>query len=84
MKPRFIATGQGRNIAYHHTPGAGPGVVFLGGFKSGMEGTKARIWKTGQNGWGGRFCGWTIPGMGSRPAGFWTAASATGRRTQWR
>ncbi|MEO1918421.1 MAG: alpha/beta hydrolase, partial [Paracoccaceae bacterium] len=30
-----------RRIAYHRTAGDGPGVVFLGGFKSDMEGTKA-------------------------------------------
>mgnify|MGYP005985818943 CR=1 FL=1 len=31
----------GRRIAYRKTEGTGPGVVFLGGFKSDMEGTKA-------------------------------------------
>jgi len=34
-------TPEGRRIAYHRTPGQGPGVVFLGGFRSDMEGTKA-------------------------------------------
>lgn len=34
-------TPQGRQIAYHKHAGAGPGVVFLGGFMSDMEGTKA-------------------------------------------
>ncbi|MBK0327634.1 alpha/beta hydrolase [Rhodobacteraceae bacterium F11138] len=37
----FIDTPQGRRLAYHLTPGAGPCVVFLGGLKSDMEGTKA-------------------------------------------
>lgn len=37
----FLETPQGRRIAYHFTPGQGPTVVFLGGFKSDMEGTKA-------------------------------------------
>lgn len=37
----FFETPQGRRIAYHLTPGAGPTVVFLGGLKSDMEGTKA-------------------------------------------
>lgn len=37
----FLNTPQGRRIAYHKTEGAGPGLVFLGGFKSDMEGTKA-------------------------------------------
>ncbi len=31
----------GRRIAYHKTPGEGPCIVFLGGLKSDMEGTKA-------------------------------------------
>lgn len=34
-------TPQGRQIAYHRSPGTGPTVVFLGGLKSDMEGTKA-------------------------------------------
>lgn len=37
----FLTTPQGRRIAYHRTEGVGPGVVFLGGFKSDMTGTKA-------------------------------------------
>ena len=32
---------QNRKLAYHRSPGTGPGVVFLGGFMSDMEGTKA-------------------------------------------
>lgn len=36
-----LTTPEGRRIAYRHTPGAGPGVVFLGGFRSDMTGTKA-------------------------------------------
>lgn len=39
--PARLETPQGRRIAYHRTDGRGPGVVFLGGFKSDMEGTKA-------------------------------------------
>ncbi|PIE15609.1 MAG: alpha/beta hydrolase [Rhodobacterales bacterium] len=31
----------GRRIAYCQSPGAGPGLVFLGGFKSDMQGSKA-------------------------------------------
>lgn len=37
----FINTPQGRRIAYHLTDGTGPAIVFLGGFKSDMGGTKA-------------------------------------------
>lgn len=40
-EPDFLETPSGRKIAYHLTVGAGPLVVFLGGFKSDMEGTKA-------------------------------------------
>jgi len=39
--PDYLDSPQGRRIAYHRSPGKGPGVVFLGGFKSDMEGTKA-------------------------------------------
>ncbi|RBW57525.1 alpha/beta fold hydrolase [Ruegeria sp. A3M17] len=37
----FLETAQGRRLAYHKSDGAGPTVVFLGGLKSDMEGTKA-------------------------------------------
>ncbi|MBE0413263.1 alpha/beta hydrolase [Yoonia sp.] len=40
MADTFV-TPQGRRIAYHLTDGTGPAVVFLGGFKSDMQGTKA-------------------------------------------
>ena len=39
--PEFLETAQGRRLAYHRTQGTGPTVVFLGGLKSDMEGTKA-------------------------------------------
>ncbi|MEY8837879.1 alpha/beta hydrolase, partial [Cribrihabitans sp. XS_ASV171] len=38
---QFLETPQGRRLAYHKTEGAGPCIVFLGGLKSDMEGTKA-------------------------------------------
>lgn len=37
----FLETAQGRKLAYHRTDGEGPWIVFLGGLKSDMEGTKA-------------------------------------------
>ncbi|MDT8856634.1 alpha/beta hydrolase [Paracoccaceae bacterium Fryx2] len=40
--PTQHITPQGRRIAFHATPGRGPGVVFLGGFRSDMTGTKAQ------------------------------------------
>ena len=39
----YLTSPQGRRLAYNRTPGTGPGVVFLGGFKSDMEGSKARF-----------------------------------------
>ena len=40
-EPNYLDTAAGRRIAYHRHEGAQPGVVFLGGFASDMEGTKA-------------------------------------------
>ncbi len=51
MQPQFLITPQNRKIAYHRTEGQNPGVVFLGGFKSDMTGTKAAYlqdWATAQ------------------------------------
>ncbi|WP_039911826.1 carboxylesterase [Sulfitobacter sp. EE-36] len=39
--PMYLDTPQGRRLAYHKTEGTGPCVVFLGGLKSDMMGTKA-------------------------------------------
>lgn len=40
--PDRLHTPQGRQIAWEAVPGAGPTVVFLGGFRSDMTGNKAR------------------------------------------
>ena len=37
----FLKISSGRKIAYHRRDGVGPGVVFLGGFMSDMDGSKA-------------------------------------------
>ena len=39
--PQSLTTPEGRRLAYHASPGSQPGIVFLGGFKSDMTGTKA-------------------------------------------
>ncbi|SIS90891.1 alpha/beta hydrolase [Paracoccus saliphilus] len=47
----FLDTPQGRRIAYNLLKGKGTGIVFLGGFKSDMSGTKAmhlEHWARGQ------------------------------------
>lgn len=41
MTANYLDTAQGRRLAYHLTAGTGPTIVFLGGLKSDMEGTKA-------------------------------------------
>jgi len=42
-EPSWLETGAGRRLAHHRLSGTGPGIVFLGGFKSDMDGTKA-LW----------------------------------------
>ncbi|WP_217807764.1 alpha/beta hydrolase [Oceanibacterium hippocampi] len=39
--PDYLPRPDGQAIAYHHLPGLSPGVIFLGGFRSDMTGTKA-------------------------------------------
>lgn len=39
--PSFLETPGGRRLAYHRLEGEGPCIVFLGGLKSDMQGTKA-------------------------------------------
>ena len=41
MTHEIFTTPQNRQIAFHRSTGSGPGVVFCGGFKSDMDGTKA-------------------------------------------
>ena len=40
-EPHFLETAQGRRLAWHRFSGREPGVVFLGGLRSDMTGTKA-------------------------------------------
>ncbi len=39
--PSYIRTGSGDTLAYHYANGTGAGVLFLGGFRSDMTGSKA-------------------------------------------
>lgn len=63
-KPEFIETKQGRRLAYHRTPGQGPWVVFLGGLKSDMEGTKAVFLEQWARGAGRAFMRFDYSGHG--------------------
>ena len=40
-EPSYLTGPKGHRLAYHQTAGQGPGVVFLGGYRSDMTGTKA-------------------------------------------
>ncbi len=40
-QPKYLTTPQNRRIAYHQSDGSSPGIIFLGGYRSDMTGTKA-------------------------------------------
>ena len=40
-QPDMLLRPDGQSVAYHHTPGDAPGVLFCSGFMSDMDGTKA-------------------------------------------
>lgn len=69
-EPSTLTTPQGRRIAYHHTPGEGPTVVFLGGFKSDMEGTKALHLESWARGAGRAFLRFDYSGHGQSSEDF--------------
>ncbi|SIO56741.1 Pimeloyl-ACP methyl ester carboxylesterase [Rhodovulum sp. ES.010] len=90
-RPDFLTTPEGRRLAYHRTPGRGPGVVFLGGFMSDMEGTKARHLEAWARGQGRAFLRFDYSGHGQSAGAFadgcigdWTAdaAAAIARLTE--
>ena len=61
----YLTTDTGRRIAYDRLEGQGPGIVFLGGFRSDMQGSKAvhlRDWAAAQ---GRAFCGLDYSGHGA-------------------
>lgn len=69
-KPDFLTTPEGRRIAYRHTAGAGPTVVFLGGFRSDMEGTKAQEMQLWAEGAGRAFLRFDYSGHGASLGAF--------------
>lgn len=78
--PQMLDTGDGRRLAYHLTPGRGPGVVFLGGLRSDMEGTKALFLEARMRDAGRAFLRFDYSGHGASSGAFtdgcigdWTA-----------
>ena len=75
----FLTTPQGRHIAYHQTPGKGPGVVFLGGFRSDMSGSKAQALQSWAEATGRAFLRFDYSGHGASHGAF-----VDGAITDWR
>ncbi|MCD9146548.1 alpha/beta fold hydrolase [Pseudophaeobacter flagellatus] len=67
---QFLKTAQGRQIAYHTQAGAGPTLVFLGGLKSDMQGTKALHLETWARGRGLGFLRFDYSGHGESSGSF--------------
>lgn len=67
--PTFATSG-GRRIAYHLTDGTGPAIVFLGGFKSDMQGTKAIYLETWAKREGRAFLRFDYSGHGESEGAF--------------
>ena len=68
--PKFLETPQGRKIAYHKSDGTGPGIVFLGGFRSDMDGTKAVFLEEWAHQKGRAFVRFDYSGHGSSSGAF--------------
>ena len=68
--PDYLDTASGRRIAYHRTEGRDPGIVFLGGFKSDMTGTKAVHLETWARALGRAFLRFDYSGHGDSSGAF--------------
>lgn len=69
-EPAYLDTPSGRRIAYHRIEGGGPGIVFLGGFKSDMTGTKAMHLETWARALGRAFLRFDYSGHGQSSGAF--------------
>lgn len=65
-----LTTETGRRIAFEQSPGRGPGVVFLGGFRSDMAGTKALYLKDWAEAQGRAFLRFDYSGHGQSSGDF--------------
>ncbi|MGA9410345.1 MAG: alpha/beta hydrolase [Roseobacter sp.] len=70
QEPNYFETPQGRRLAYHATPGSGPCIIFLGGLKSDMEGTKALHLETWAKACGRAFMRFDYSGHGQSSGTF--------------
>ncbi len=66
----YLVTPEGRRIAYDRTEGKGPGVVFLSGFRSDKEGTKALALESWARREGRAFLRFDYSGHGSSSGDF--------------
>ncbi len=66
----FIDLPDGRRIAYRRTPGSRPGIVFLGGFASDMDGSKALHLETWAQSRGAAFLRFDYTGHGKSSGRF--------------
>jgi pimeloyl-ACP methyl ester carboxylesterase len=77
--PQYLARADGVRIAYHRTPGDSPGLVFLGGFASDMDGSKALALEAYAQARGRAFLRFDYQGHGQSSGQF-----AEGTIGQWR
>ena len=74
----------GNTVAYATTDGRAPTVVFLGGFRSDMTGTKAMALEAWARRPAAPICASTISATANRRAASRTARSAAGSTIRWR
>lgn len=70
MQPSFLELPDSRKIAYHLTEGKLPGVIFMGGFKSDMTGSKATALEAWCKARGQRFVRFDYTGHGQSSGSF--------------
>lgn len=68
--PEMLDTVQGRRLAYHRSPGQGPGIVFLTGLRSDMTGDKATRLHAFAQAQGRAFLRFDYSGHGASPGRF--------------
>ncbi len=77
--PQFLDRADGARLAYHRTQGQSPGLMFLGGFASDMDGSKARALDAYARARGRAFLRFDYQGHGQSSGRF-----AEGTIGQWR